>query len=86
MGTHFLDSSQCVFTVLISSYSGDGLDPYFECFMLSDLFQALHKHRLLFEKESKKDYFDLITAKNDRDSASPTFLRQGTETDIFYFR
>lgn len=28
----------------------DEINPYFECFMVSDQFQALHKHKLVFEK------------------------------------
>lgn len=54
--------------------------------MVSDLFQALHRNKLVFETQSRKNYFELITAKNDRDSASATFLREGVETDIYYFR
>lgn len=46
--------------------------------MVSDQFQALHRNNLVFEKSNNKDYFDLITAKadkNDKTKSLPTFLR-----------
>lgn len=52
--------------------------------MTSDQFQVLHRHNLVFEKSNNKDYFDLITAKadkNDKTKSYPTFLRNGVETE-----
>lgn len=46
--------------------------------MVSDQFQVFHRNNLIFEKNNNKDYFDLITAKadkNDKFKSMPTFLR-----------
>ncbi len=48
--------------------------------MISDQFQVFHRNNLLFEKSNNKDFFDLITAKedkNDKTKSLPTFLREG---------
>lgn len=45
--------------------------------MVSDQFQAFHKNRIIYEKDKEVNYFDLITAKNDKISELPTFLREG---------
>jgi hypothetical protein len=50
--------------------------------MVSDQFQKLHINNMIFEKNTNKDYFDLITAignKNDKTKSMPTFLRSGIE-------
>lgn len=57
--------------------------------MVSDQFQVFHRNNMIFEKNNNKDYFDLITAKadkNDKFKSMPTFLREGVETDEFYFK
>jgi hypothetical protein len=43
--------------------SVEGEEPHFECFMVSDQFQALHRNGLLFEREGTEDYFDLAPAR-----------------------
>ena len=56
--------------------------------MVSDQFQALHKHNMIFEASKQSaNYFDLITSKNEGESSSlPTFLREGIETDEIFFK
>jgi hypothetical protein len=55
--------------------------------MVSDQFQAFHKHGLIFEKEENKNYFDLITAKSEKNiGGMPTFLRDGVETDEYFYK
>jgi hypothetical protein len=68
---------------MIFNNIGNEIDPYFECFMVSDKFQKLHINNLIFEKNTNKDYFDLITGrddKSDKNKSMPTFLRNGVET------
>lgn len=48
--------------------------------MVSDQFQVFHRNNLIFEKNNNKDFFDLITAKGDKNNKTqslPTFLREG---------
>jgi signal peptidase I len=57
--------------------------------MVSDQFQVLHRNHLVYEKNNNKDYLDLITAKvnkQDKFVSTPTFLRDGIETDEIYIK
>jgi hypothetical protein len=55
--------------------------------MVSDQFQALHRHGIVFEKEENSNYFDLITAKSEKDKGGmPTFLRDGVETEEYFYK
>lgn len=54
--------------------------------MVSDQLQAFHKQGIIYEKSSHDNSFDLITTKAEEKSELPTFLREGIETDKFYFK
>jgi hypothetical protein len=65
----------------------EGEEPHFECFMISDQFQALHRNGLVFEREGEEDYFDLAPARSPEERTRvPTFLRGGVETDRLCFK
>jgi hypothetical protein len=52
--------------------------------MVSDKFQTLNIKKMIFERNNKKDYFDLETARVDKKSKNksmPTFLRDGIEVE-----
>lgn len=49
-------------------FSNDDInfEPHFECFMVSDQFQAFHRNSLIFEKSrNDANSFDMITAKHE---------------------
>ena len=56
------------FITMRLQYSKDdiNLEPHFECFMVSDQFQAFHKNGFTFEKNiADATSFDLITTKHE---------------------